>query len=389
MYTTVFDWFLSIGLNKEASHVFTLLTLFAGVFLFCLLLKIIIDLIINRIIRKYLHKRVVSWESALAKSGFFRRLTFIALPIFLYFAADWFVNIEVWVRRIALALLVFIFARVLDAVMSAMVAVYDDYEISKRKPIRGFVQVAQLLIWTAAIILILSSIMGYSPWVLIGGLGAFSAVLLLVFKDTLLGLFAAAQFVSNDMFRIGDWVELPQYDIDGEVIEITVTTVKIRNWDKTISTLPTYTLLAEPVRNWRGMQLSGGRRMNRTVLIDLFSIQVCDAELLERLSKKYPAVVQYMQEKNNPPYINLDLYRCAAEHYLGNHPLTHKQMTILVSQQAPTAQGMPVDFIAFCTDQTIVNYSAYQAEIITHLIIMLADFELMVYQRPSGTDFMQ
>jgi miniconductance mechanosensitive channel len=292
----------------------------------------------------------------------------------------------------------------LDAALTAINDIYDDYAVAKSKPIKGYIQVGKIILWLFGIILIISALMRSSPLLLLGGLGAFSAVLLLVFRDTLLGLFASVQFVTNDMIRIGDWIEMPEYNADGEVFDISVNTVKVSNWDKTISTIPTYALMANSFKNWRGMEMSGGRRIKRAIHIDLNSIRFCDPVLLEHLSKiKY--IKDYLIEKQeeilkadlshhaDPDDVfaghnitNLGAFRAYTFGYLKNHPKINPEMEILVRHMAPTQNGLPLEIYAFSKDKRWEDFEDNQAEIFDHLLAILPEFDLTAYQNASGMD---
>ncbi|MEA2068432.1 MAG: mechanosensitive ion channel [Verrucomicrobiota bacterium] len=269
------------------------------------------------------------------------------------------------------------------------------------EPGQGVVFVLDLL----AGIFIISVLLDKSPWNLFGLLGGLTAITMLVFKDTILGFVAGIQLGANDMVREGDWIEMPKYGADGDVIEVTINTVKVRNWDKTISTIPTYALISDSFKNWRGMSESGGRRIKRSICIDMNTVRFADDALLEKfrsmeLLKEY---VEKTQEKidtanaeqgidlsatvvNGRRQTNLGIFRAYLVQYLRSHPKIHTGMTFLVRHLQPTPQGLPIEIYVFSSDKNWANYEGIQADIFDHVLAAIPEFDLCVYQQPSGTD---
>jgi len=397
-------WLLTLGINEQSANIIGQAALLTAALLATYLLQVITSRFIQNRLRKWLEKTETYWDDIFYKSHFFIRLGNIPPIVLLYFSAAWLPDIKDWVQRIALALVAFMSTWALDAALTAINDIYDDYAVAKSKPIKGYIQVGKIILWLFGIILIISALMRSSPLLLLGGLGAFSAVLLLVFRDTLLGLFASVQFVTNDMIRIGDWIEMPEYNADGEVFDISVNTVKVSNWDKTISTIPTYALMANSFKNWRGMEMSGGRRIKRAIHIDLNSIRFCDPVLLEHLSKiKY--IKDYLIEKQEEileadlshhansddvfaghNITNLGAFRAYTFGYLKNHPKINPEMEILVRHMAPTQNGLPLEIYAFSKDKRWEDFEDNQAEIFDHLLAILPEFDLTAYQNASGMD---
>ncbi|HEY9135490.1 MAG TPA: mechanosensitive ion channel domain-containing protein, partial [Pseudomonadales bacterium] len=270
------------------------------------------------------------------------------------------------------------------------------------KPIRGYSQVAKILAYMVAGIFVISILLNKEPWSLLTGLGAMSAILLLVFKDSILGFIAAVQIASYNMIRRGDWVEMSKYDSDGEVLDISLHTVKVQNWDKTISTIPTQAFINESFKNWRGMEESGGRRIKRAISIDMDSIRFCDDALLEKFSKsevigdyikgKRQEVSAYNAEKGYDPretingrrLTNIGTFRAYVEAYLRRHKEINMNMTFMVRQLAPSDKGLPIEIYVFCRDQRWAYYEAIQADIFDHLLSVLPEFDLWVFQSPSA-----
>jgi miniconductance mechanosensitive channel len=301
--------------------------------------------------------------------------------------------------------MIIIAIRVIHSLFMALQEIYNTLPISKDRPIKGYIQVALIIFYAVAVILILSILLGKTPTVLLTGIGAMAAVLILVFKDTILGFVASIQLSANNMVRIGDWISMPSHGADGTVTEITLNTVKVQNWDKTISTIPTYSLVSESFGNWRGMEESEGRRMKRHINIDMRSVKFCTPEMLERF-KKIRFLAEYIEEKNKEikafnvenkiddsivvngrRMTNLGTFRKYLELYLSNHPLIHPDLTLIVRHLQPTETGIPIEVYAFITDQRWAFYENIQADIFDHILAVLAEFELEVFQNPTGSDF--
>ena len=293
---------------------------------------------------------------------------------------------------------------VITAFVNALHAMYQGLNVSREIPLTSIVQVVKIAVYFIAFILGISVVFNKTPVYFISGLGAMTAVLLLVFKDPLLGFVAGIQLIYNKMLKHGDWIEMPKYGADGDVEEITLTTVKVRNFDKTISTVPTYALISDSFKNWRGMQESGGRRIKRAVCIDMNTIKFCTDEMLERFSRiRY--IAGYMEDKgveladhnaglgpdgenkiNCRRLTNLGTFRAYLNAYLKNHPMIHQDMTFLVRQLAPGENGLPLEIYVFCKDKAWANYEAVQADIFDHLLAILPEFDLAVFQNPTGRD---
>lgn len=286
-------------------------------------------------------------------------------------------------------------------------ALYARSPRAHRRSIKGYLQVLKIVIYAIATILVIAALIDRSPLLLLSGLGALAAVLMLVFKDTILSLVASVQLNSNDMLRVGDWIEMPQVNADGDVIDIALHTVKVQNWDKTITTIPTWRLISESYRNWRGMQESGGRRIKRSLLIDQTSARfLTDAER-ERM-RRFLLIDDYLADKsaemadwnaklveagrdpvNMRRSTNIGAFRAYVQNYLENHPRIRQDMTLLVRQMQPTETGLPLEIYAFTATVAWAEYEAIQADIFDHLLAILPEFDLRLFQSPSGADFVQ
>lgn len=356
-------------------------------------------------IKKFTITRKSEWDDELQKHGFFRRCGHIlpALVIFI-FSPLFFVETDLIYSILRKAMQIYIVVSVVwagNALFNTIEDIYNASELAKRAPITGFVQVGKLLMVIIAILLIISSLLSKSPLILLSGLGAITAILLLLFRDTILGFVAGIQIAANRMVNTGDWVELPKYGADGEVMQVGLTTVKVRNWDKTISTVPTYSLITDSMKNWRGMSESGGRRIKRHLQIDIQSIRFCDQETLAKY-KKIRYIKDYIEHKtqelrdfhqqqnideqdliNSRRLTNIGTLRAYMRAYLVNHPKINHEMTYMVRQLPPTEHGLPLEIYCFSADKDWVAYEGIQADIFDHMIAMLPIFDLRAYQRIS------
>ncbi|MEN8255143.1 MAG: mechanosensitive ion channel family protein [Verrucomicrobiota bacterium] len=359
-----------------------------------------------KLIHKVTLKTSNKWDDALMEARVFHRflrlipLTFIMLCIDRAMPDSF-----VLLKRILFALIIFVGARAVEAFLNAVADIYRAEPDSHRKPIRPMIQSLIILLYLFASIFIISVLINKEPWHLFTLLGGLTAVTMLVFKDTILGFVAGIQLGAYDMVREGDWIEMPKYGADGDVIEVTVNTVKVRNWDKTISTIPTYALISDSFKNWRGMSESGGRRIKRSIHIDMNTVRFADEAMLAgfrkmEMLKEYVEMTQQAIDSENEEkkidlsatvvngrrQTNLGIFRAYLVEYLRNHPKIHTGMTFLVRHLQPTPQGLPIEIYVFSSDKAWANYEAIQADIFDHVIAAIPEFGLRVFQQPSGTD---
>ncbi len=349
------------------------------------------------------------WDDLLVSNHFFDPLS-IMIPVVVVYAsvgvllAGHSLFAEV-VRRLCMTILVFLAVRMVNAVLYTVEDIYKRSEISKRKPIGGYLSVVRIVMFILAGIFIVSTLTDKSPWGIVSVFGGLTAVVLLVFKDTILGFVASLQLVSNDMVRVGDWIEMPSFEADGDVIDVSIHTVKVQNWDMTITTIPTYALVSNAFKNWRGMSKSDGRRIKRALYIDMNSIRFCTPEMFEKFNK-FSSIKEYLEKKqeeidlynkehnfdssfipNGRQQTNIGVFRAYIKSYLINHPKINKNMTLLVRHLPPTSKGLPMEIYVFSSDQIWTNYEDIQADIFDHIIAVLPEFDLRVFQEPSGLDF--
>lgn len=317
---------------------------------------------------------------------------------------DFYINLDDLLIRLSKLYLIGIAVYLINALLNSLLGIYNTTQYAITRPIKGYIQLVKIFIYGMAVILMIAYLFKKDPWDLVIGLGTMAAVLLLIFRDTILGFVASIQLSANNMVKLGDWVTVPKHNADGTVVDITLNTVKVQNWDKTIATIPTYSLVSESFNNWKGMEESGGRRIKRSVLIDVNTIKFCDVDMLSRFEKfdlirdyvieKEKELREYNKQKNLPDddYIsgrhqtNVGIFRRYLEVYLHQHPKVHQDMTFLVRQLQPTGKGLPIEIYVFSKDQEWAKYEAVQADIFDHVFAVIPEFELRVFQELSGAD---
>lgn len=293
----------------------------------------------------------------------------------------------------------------LESALDVLMDLYHRFGLSFPFPVKSFVQVLKVVIYLVGGILVISTIIGKTPVYILSGMGALTAVLMLIFKDPILGLVAGIQLTKNEMVKVGDWIEMPKYGADGTVVDLALTTVKVRNFDNTVTTVPTYALISDSFKNWRYMSCSQGRRIKRSFFIDMNSIRFCDEEMLRRFSRiqyiseyigaKQEEIRKYNEDNkvdleslaNGRRMTNLGVLRAYMEAYLRNHPVISKELTLMVRQLEPTPDGLPVQVYCFSTDKAWVNYERIQADIYDHFLAVVPAFDLRLFQNPTGADF--
>ena len=363
---------------------------------------------IKRSIEKFANYTIQQWDDILVEKHIVKRILYF-IPLILLYVLSSPILTGTSLLPLSQTLISFLFLiagmMFLDAMLNALLAIYGKSAISKEISITPFVQVLKLGLYFVTGILLLSLLLQKTPLYFLSGLGALTAVLMFVFKDVLMGFVAGIQLIANKMVAPKDWIEMPKYGADGDVLEITLTTVKVQNFDNTITTIPTYALINESFKNWRNMNLSGGRRIKRYINIDLGSIKFCSSEMLEQF-KRIQLISQYIQNRqeeilvfnkkhqvdestlvNGRRLTNIGVFRSYVEAYLRQHPMIHKDMTFLIRQLSPSENGLPIEIYVFCKDTNWTAYEAIQADIFDHILAVVPEFDLRVFQEPSGSDF--
>lgn len=370
--------------------------------------------ILVNIIRKFVKRSKAKWDDILLNRKILRRVSHLLPALIIYFFAKngltEFPRISAFLQSGSYIYIIFIGMFILDAFLNALNELYSTLPASKERPIKGYIQSIKIVIYFIGTIVIISVLIGKSPLKLLASLGAIAAILILIFKDTILGLVSGIQLTANQMVKIGDWITMPSKNADGTVMEITLNTVKVQNFDKTIVTIPTYSLISESFQNWKGMEESEGRRIARSININLNSIKFCDHKMLEKF-KKIKLIEQYISEKqveieefnksldlddndkvSRRNLTNIGVFRKYIEIYLENHPKVHGKgsgYTLIVRHLQPTEKGLPMQVYCFSKEQAWAKYEQVQADIFDHILAVIPEFELSVYQNPSGDDFKQ
>ena len=369
-------------------------------------------------IRSAAKRSATHWDDAFVEARVFVRLAQIAPALVVYFGVAFFANLSeslaTFIERAAASVLVVVGAVAMTSALSAVDVIYMTNPANRERPIKGYLQVGSIAIYLAAALLVLATWMGRSPLIFLSGLGAMTAILLLVFRDTILSLVASVQLTGNDMLHVGDWIEMPQYGADGDVIDVALHTVTVQNWDKTITSIPTHALISNSFKNWRGMSQSGGRRIKRALMLDMNSVTFLDEKQREKGSQlalmadyfdtKQHEIVTYNEERvreasarspEGRPAIraelrrltNIGTFRAYIERYLRAHPQIRNDMTLMVRQLQPTAEGLPIEIYCFTATTDWGTYESIQADLFDHLLAIAPHFGLRVFQSPSGGDF--
>lgn len=398
--------FEKIGLSENLSGVISEIISLITLFLIAIIIYFITILIIKKTVFVFLQKTETKRDDIIIENKFFNRICLlipayiirglipISIPSFPLLSSAIIMMTKIYE--------VFVYSRVIDAILSTLNDIYNTYEVSKSKPIKGFIQVLKIIVYVICLLLIIAILTQKELSNILIGLGTLSAVLMLVFKDPILGFVGGLQLTINDMLRIGDWIVMEKSKADGEVLEIGLTSVKVQNWDKTITTIPTYSLISDSFTNWRGMESSGGRRIARSFVIDADTIKFCTPEMLEKF-KKFQLITQYITDKENEieeynkrnniddsnpvngrRQTNIGIFRAYLTEYLSHNPYINKDMTFMVRQLAPTEYGIPIQVYAFSSNKIWVNYENIQSDIFDHIFAVVTMFDLKIYQKPSS-----
>ncbi|MEE8593130.1 MAG: mechanosensitive ion channel domain-containing protein [Candidatus Bipolaricaulota bacterium] len=402
------NWSLLEGVSVQMVYAISYVAVIALLVSAAYVANFVAKRVIVRLVSGLIRSTETAKDDVLLRRKVFTKFSHLAPAIVIYLMAEPAFGpgrFTDFTQHTSLLYMLVIGVLVFDSVLSAGLEIYQEYEVAKQVPVKGFVQVIKLAVYFLAAVLAISIVLQKSPLLLLSGLGALTAVLMLIFKDAILGFIAGIQLTLNKMVARGDWIEMPKYGADGDVIDIALTTVKVQNWDKTITTIPMYALISDSFKNWRGMSESGGRRIKRSIAIDMNSIQFCTDEMLESYSK-IQLLAGYIDRKrkelkehndgrgvdassliNGRRLTNVGMLRRYIVEYLKNHPMISQEMTFLVRQLAPTDRGLPLEIYVFSTDKVWKNYEDIQADIFDHIVAVIPHFHLRVYQTPSGSDF--
>ncbi|WP_423127571.1 mechanosensitive ion channel family protein [Gaoshiqia sp. Z1-71] len=400
------DLFQQLNFTDDWTIILAIAVSLVVLFLVSALVQMLTRVVIIRMIYHFIKRTKTEWDDFLIKRKVFSILAHLP-SAFIIYSSSGFSEIEpvsAVLNGLSRIYFVCIFTIAVVSTANVINDIYQTTPYAATRPIKGYIQLLQILFIFISTIIVISILINKSPLGLFAGLGAMAAVLLLIFKDTILGFVASIQLSMNNMLKPGDWIEMPSHRADGTVIDISLTTVKVQNWDKTITTIPTYALVSESFNNWAGMEESGGRRIKRSINIDMKSVRFCDQKLLEKLSRfhllkdyiarKEADIASYNQKLqldegdlfNGRRQTNLGIFRAYLQAYLRQNPNIHQEMTFLVRQLQPTEKGIPLEIYVFSRDQQWANYEGIQSDIFDHILAILPEFDLHVFQNPSGND---
>ena len=397
------DWLMKEGIAENFAIILQSAIAVVVVIILAWLSDVISRKVLISIITKLVRKTKTHWDDILLERKVFNKISHFAPAIIIYYSASLInpASSGVVIEKAAQIYMIILSLMLIDSFLSAANDIYNTLPVSKTRPIKGYIQIVKIFFYVMGCISIISILIGKTPIYILGTMGAFAAVLILVFKDTILGFVASIQLSANKMVSIGDWISMPSKNADGTVTDISLNTVKVQNWDKTISTIPTYALVSESFNNWKGMEDSGGRRIKRHLNIDVKSIHFLSDEEIE-MAEKVKLITGYIQEKkaeikqanpeneipvNQKRLTNIGTFRKYIEAYLQNHPKIHNDMTFLVRQLQASEKGLPIEIYVFSNDQEWANYEAIQSDIFDHIIATVPEFNLRVFQNPTGDDF--
>jgi miniconductance mechanosensitive channel len=392
------------GVNENITKFLSFGILTLIVILTCFLVHFIIKKVIFKYMTRIVKRTKYEWDDLLLNSKLFDRVANFVPGIIIYNFAPAFPDITVLIERCASVYILIVLALMINELLDVVNNIYRTYPISRVRPITGFLQVVKIVTFSILGIVLIANLMNESPLILLSGIGAFAAVFSFVFKDTILGFIAGIQLTTNDMLRIGDWIEMEKYGADGDVIDIALNTIKVQNFDKTIVTIPAYAFVSDSFKNWRGMKEYGGRRIKRSLYIDVNSIGFCTPEMIEKF-KKIHYLEDYITQKENEireynkvnevntellvngrHMTNIGTFRAYIINYIKNHPGLQGDATQIVRQLPPGEYGLPLEIYAFTNTTDWATYENIQSDIFDHIISVAGEFGLRLFQNPSGYD---
>ena len=380
-------WLQQLGVAEGSLLVVQRIVVIMGILLIAYLLDMICRKVVMPGVRKVTAKTQSTWDDYLLSDEVMTNVCHLIPPIVVYvlipFAFPYEPNFLSLVLKICTIYITVVVMKLICAFLTSLYTISSEHEKLKNHSLKGFYQMLKLIVVCIGVIIIISELISKDPIAILTGLGAGTAILMLVFQDTIKGLVAGIQLTANDMVRPGDWISMPKYGADGDVMEVSLTTVKVRNWDKTITTVPPYALVNDSFQNWRGMFDIGGRRVKRSIHIDMNTVRFCTEEELAHF-KQQPWMEGF--EETGKEEVNLYLFRHYLDYYLRHHPKVNQDMIMLVRQLQPTEHGMPIELYFFSANTAWVKYEALQAEVFDHVLATVHRFGLKVFQSPTGLD---
>lgn len=388
LYVEIAQQLSDMGIDKENISWSTRLTLIALILLISYIITKLFRHLVIPAVHKITSRTKATWDDYLFNERMMTSFCRMIPPIMFYLLLPFVFNNVPQVLDILLkGCLIYLVITTLMLVNSFLNSLYEisnEHETLRNRPLKGIYQMINLVAIGIGIILIISILIDQNAATILAGLGASAAVLMLIFKDSILGLVAGVQLSANDMLRPGDWITMPKYGADGDVLEVSLTTVKVRNFDKTITTIPPYVLVSDSFQNWRGMRETGGRRIKRSIFIDMTTVHFCSEREKEMFASR--GWIDEAQAKPETQVVNLYVFRNYLQNYLKEHPRTHKELMIMVRQMQPTSEGLPLEIYCFSNTTVWLEYEQIQGEIFDHILAVIPEFGLRIFQRPSGND---
>ena len=388
LYLEVARQLSDMGIDKENLSWSTRLTLVALILLISYIMTKLFRHLVIPAVHKITSRTKATWDDYLFNEKMMTSFCRMIPPIMFYLLLPFVFNNVPQILDILLkGCLIYLVITTLMLVNSFLNSLYEisnEHETLRNRPLKGIYQMINLVAIGIGIILIISILIDQNAATILAGLGASAAVLMLIFKDSILGLVAGVQLSANDMLRPGDWITMPKYGADGDVLEVSLTTVKVRNFDKTITTIPPYALVSDSFQNWRGMRETGGRRIKRSIFIDMTTVHFCSEREKEMFASR--GWIDEAQAKPETQVVNLYVFRNYLQNYLKEHPRTHKELMIMVRQMQPTSEGLPLEIYCFSNTTVWPEYEQIQGEIFDHILAVIPEFGLRIFQRPSGND---
>lgn len=388
LYLEVAQQLSDMGIDKENLSWSTRLTLVVLILLISYIITKLFRHLVIPAVHKITSRTKATWDDYLFNKKMMNSFCRMIPPIMFYLLLPFvFSNVPQLLNILLKACLIYLVITTLLLINSFLNSLYEisnEHETFRNRPLKGIYQMINLIAIGIGIILIISILIDQNAATILAGLGASAAVLMLIFKDSILGLVAGVQLSANDMLRPGDWITMPKYGADGDVLEVSLTTVKVRNFDKTITTIPPYVLVSDSFQNWRGMRETGGRRIKRSVFIDMTTVHFCSEKEKQQFASR--GWIDEEQSKPETQVVNLHVFRNYLLNYLKSHPRTHKELMIMVRQMQPTAEGLPLEIYCFTNTTVWPEYEQIQGEIFDHILAVIPEFGLRIFQRPSGND---
>lgn len=400
----LYDKLIEYGIRDNIADILSVLIAVVFVLVLSILVFLIADKVVFRLAKKNIERNKIKWDDFLITRNVFKNISGMVPFLVVYLAAPLFENWGEIIKRISLTIILIFVLLIINSLLGVVEDVYKMSPNSAKRPIKGALQVIRIILILMFGLVIIAILTGENPLVLIGGIGALAAVFSLIFKDAILGFVAGIQLSTNDMLRIGDWIDLPKYNVNGTVTDITLTTVKVQSFDKSFATIPSYTLVSDSFTNYRGMLEFGGRRIVRSINVDTSSIKFCTGEMLEKF-KKINLLKDYITEKeqeielhntenevsdelmiNGRHMTNIGTFRAYIQNYINSLPYLRNDAAKVVRQLPPGEFGLPLEIMAFTNTTDFPKHEAIQADIFDHLLAVVDEFELRVFQRPSGYD---